>query len=204
MPTLLECNWETGNCLAFDFPADWQAVKYDQQENPATGEAAGFDRLVIQSGGVKNIRGVDIVCRLPGQTNHLQITEVKDDRLRTKGMGERHTELYETVLQKTLGTLAGLLLAERLDENSLRPMACLSQHPAIEVVLFLEEPPAVPVPDVGSKRALRRLVRNERKTNLDQRLTAKLNQWKLSFRLFNLTNRPAHPWGVREVLRGAD
>ena len=201
MPTLLECNRETGKCLAFDFPTDWQAVKYDQQEDPKTDEAAGFDRRIIQSGGVKNVRGVDIVCRLPAGLPRLQFIEIKDDRLRTKGTGERHTELYETVLQKTLGTLAGLLLAERLGDESLRPMACLSLHPAIEVVLFLEEPPATPVPDVGNKRALRRLARSERKTDLDQRLTAKLNQWGLSFRLFNLTDRPAHPWGVRQVVR---
>lgn len=146
MPTIIEDD------LAFDFPPGWQVTKYDQEADPNTDTPAGFYLRIIQSNGVKHIRGMDIVCRLPGAPTKLQLLEVKDDRTRTLGEGERHTELYETVLRKTIGTLAGLLLAERLGDDSLRPLACLSQQPHLEVVLFLIEPVLASVPDVGSKR----------------------------------------------------
>jgi|GEM_PF-1612565 len=202
MPTIEEINKDSGQGLGFDFPATWQAVKYDQQEDAATNEPAGFYRRVIQSEGVKHIRGMDIVCRLPDETPRLQLIEIKDDRKRqaNKAPGDRHTELYETVLSKTMGTLAGLTLAERLGDDSLRPMACLSRLPQLEVVLFLVEAVPVPVPNVGSRRALRRLTKLESKSTLDQRLTAKLYQWGIPFSLYNLTNRPPHPWQVRDLV----
>jgi hypothetical protein len=66
MPTIIEQNKDSGKGLAFDFPVSWEAIKYDQQEDAATSEPAGFYRRIIQSEGVQHIRGMDIVCRLPG------------------------------------------------------------------------------------------------------------------------------------------
>lgn len=201
MPTIEEKNKETGKGLAFDFPSDWKAIKYDQEEDLAADEPAGFYRRVIEKGGVQRVRGMDIVCRLPGEPAHLQFIEVKDERKRdsAKSVNKRHDKLYKTVLRKVIGTLAGLTLAERLGDDSLRQMACLSRQPAIEVILFLVEPPQTPVPNVGSKRTLRRVVKQQRKTTLDQRLIAKLNQWGLPFKLYNLSNRPATDWQVRDL-----
>lgn len=205
MPTIIERNKETGVGLAFDFPADWQVIKYDQDENAATAEAAGFYRRVVlgekdeDGEGAQGIRAMDIVCRLPDLPERLQLIEVKDDRRRTKEKGERETELYSTVLLKTVGTLSGLLLAERLGEASLQPMACLSRQPAIEVILFLVEPAAEVVSDVGSKRKLRRLAKLQVKTTLDQRLSSTLRRWGLPFALYNLTNRLPPDWQVREI-----
>lgn len=201
MPTIEEKNKETGEGLAFDFPSDWQVSKYDQQENLAANEPASFYRRVIEKGGVQRVQGMDIVCRLPGGFEQLQLIEIKDERKRdpAKSINKRHNKLYKTVLRKTIGTLAGLTLAERLGDDSLRPLACLSRQPAIEIVLFLVEPPQLPVPDVGSKRTLRRVVKQQRKTTLDQRLTAKLEQWGLPFRLYNLTNRLPPDWQVRDL-----
>ena len=51
----------------------------------------------------------------------------------------------------------------------------------------------------GSKRALRRLAKAVRKTTLDQRLTAALNEWNLSFKLYNLTDRPPPVWQVCDL-----
>ena len=205
MPTIIEWNKETGRGLAFDFSPDWKAVKYDQEEDLLESEPAGFYRRIILGEKTKNtaqgIRAMDIICRLPSEAKQLQLIEVKDDRLRTMAKGDRETELYETVLLKTIGTLAGLTLAERLGEESVRPMACLSRQPAIEVILFLVEPPEKPVPDEGSRRTIRRLVNQQLKTNLDQRLTAALNRWGLPFTLYNLSNRLAPDWQVREVQR---
>ena len=205
MPTVIERNKETGSGLAFDFPADWQVVKYDQDEDAASGELAGFYRRVVlgekdeDKEAAQGVRAMDIVCRVPGALERLQLIEVKDDRKRTKEKGERETELYQTVLLKTVGTLTGLLLAERLGEATLRPMACLSRQPTIEVILFLVEPVADAVPDVGSKRKIRRLTKLQAKTTLDQRLSSTLKRWGLPFALYNLTNRLPPDWQVREL-----
>lgn len=203
MPTIIEWNKESGRGLAFDFPLGWEPVKYDQEENKLASEPAGFYRGIIlgekTTKTAQGIRAMDIVCRLPGESKQLQFIEVKDDRLRTMAKGERETELYETVLLKTIGTLAGLTLAERLGDDSLRPMACLSERPNIEVILFLVEPPEKLVPNIGSRRTLRRLVNQQLKTTLDQRLSATLHRWGLPFTLYNLSNRQPRDWHVREV-----
>lgn len=196
MPTIEEKNSQ-GQGLAFDFLPDWCAIKYDQDAEPATNEPAGFYRRTILSEGVQQVRGMDIVCRLPGELLRLQLIEVKDERKRAPGMevGVRHEELRQTVLRKTLGTLASLLLAERLGDESLRPLACLSQHPLVEVILFLEEPPVA----LPRQTPLRRTVEKDRINNLDQRLTAKLHQWGIPFFLYDLDKRKPALWTVRDL-----
>lgn len=193
MPTIIERK------LELEFPGDWQVVQYDRQLDAERNEPASFYRRIIEKGGVQQIRGVDIVCRLPGVPGRLQFIEVKDDRKRTINAGPRHAELFITVMQKIAGTLAGLVLAERLSDASLRAHACLSQNPLIEVVLFLVEPDPTPVLAGNTENNLHRLNKQQRKTTLDQRLIAKLNQWGLPFALYNLTNRPAPDWRVREL-----
>ncbi|MGI4744304.1 MAG: hypothetical protein ACRYG7_54840 [Janthinobacterium lividum] len=196
MPTIEEKNKE-GKGLAFDFPPDWHVVKYDQDAEPATMEPAGFYRRVILSEGVQQVRGMDIVCRLPSEAWRLQLIEVKDERDRDPeaNVALRHEELRQTVLRKTIGTLASLLLAERLGDSSLRSMACLSQHPLIEVVLFLEELPTPP----QRKTELRKTVEKDRKNILDQKLTAKLRQWGIPFFLYDLDKRQPVLWQVRDL-----
>ncbi|RZJ57165.1 MAG: hypothetical protein EOO55_03935, partial [Hymenobacter sp.] len=166
--------------LGFEFPADWQVVAYDRPADSATGAPASFYRRVVEKGGVQYVRGIDLICRLPDSPERLQFIEVKDDRKRELEAEEqasdikkqpRHTELFRTVMQKTAGTLAGLLLAERLQEEAMRPYACLSQQPAIEVILFLVEPELpLEAPD-PAENGLYRLARKERVTGLDQNLT---------------------------------
>jgi len=192
MPTIQENN------LAFDFPADWYAVKYDHDAAPASGEPAGFYRRVILSEGVQQVRGMDIVCRLPGQLERLQLIEVKDERNRDPAtdVALRHEELRQTMLRKTLGTLASLVLAERLGDVSLRPVACLSQQPLVEVVLFLEEPPLAP----QRSTLLRRVTEKDRKNILDQKLTAKFYQWGMPFFLYDLDKRRPALWQVRDLV----
>lgn len=191
MPTIKENN------LAFDFPADWYAVKYDHDAEPASGEPAGFYRRVILSEGVQQVRGMDIVCRLPSEAKRLQLIEVKDERKRDPAtdVALRHEELRQTMLRKTLGTLASLVLAERLGDASLQPMACLSQNPLIEVVLFLEEPPLT----LQRSTTLRKVTEKDRKNILDQKLTAKLYQWGITFFLYDLDKRTPALWHVRDL-----
>jgi hypothetical protein len=192
MPTIQENN------LAFDFPADWYAVKYDHDAEPASGEPAGFYRRVILSEGVQQVRGMDIVCRLPGEAKRLQLIEVKDERKRDPAtdVALRHEELRQTMLRKTLGTLASLVLAERLGDASLRPVACLSQQPLVEVVLFLEEPPLAP----QRSTLLRKVTEKDRKNILDQKLTAKFYQWGMPFFLYDLDKRKPMLWRVRDLV----
>jgi hypothetical protein len=145
---------------------------------------------------------MDIVCRLPGVPERLQFIEVKDDRRRRMEAGPRHTELFRIVMQKTAGTLAGLLLAERLQQESLRPYACLSKEPAIEVILFLVEPdlaPEVTQAVESTENNLYRLARKERVSGLDQRLTAKLAEWDMPFKLQDLDKRKPALWQVHDL-----
>jgi hypothetical protein len=192
MPTIQENN------LAFDFPADWYAVKYDHDAEPASGEPAGFYRRIVLSEGVQQVRGMDIVCRLPGEPKCLQLIEVKDERKRnpTTDVAVRHEELRQTMLRKTLGTLASLVLAERLGDALLRPVACLSQQPLIEVVLFLEEPPLA----LQRSTLLRKVTEKDRKNILDQKLTAKFYQWGMPFFLYDLDKRRPALWQVRDLV----
>ncbi|NML63814.1 hypothetical protein HHL22_01215 [Hymenobacter sp. RP-2-7] len=192
MPTIQENN------LAFDFPANWYAVKYDHDAEPASGEPAGFYRRIILSEGVQQVRGMDIVCRLPGESKCLQLIEVKDERKRDPAtdIAVRHEELRQTMLRKTLGTLASLVLAERLGNASLRPVACLSQQPLIEVVLFLEETPLAP----QRSTLLRKVTEKDRKNILDQKLTAKFYQWGMPFFLYDLDKRSPALWQVRDLV----
>ena len=203
MPSLTERK------LTFEFPSDWQVVAYDRPADPATGAPASFYRRVVEKGGVQYVRGMDIVCRLPGLPIGLQFIEVKDDRTWQPASGvpdpcekqqPRHTELFRTVMQKTAGTLAGLVLAERLQEASLRPHACLSQAPAIEVILFLLEPELPPELPAPGENGIYQLARKERVSGLDQKLTNKLAEWGLTFHLYNLSpNRLPPDWQVREL-----
>ncbi len=184
--------------LLFDFPDDWQVVHYDAKADPVAGTPAGFYRRILTSGGVSRLQAVDFICRLPADPASLQLVEVKDDRLDTRAEGERRTQLYEAVMSKVAGTVAGLMIAERLgmrlDDDLLRPMACLSSQPAIEVILFWLEPPV-------AGTTLRRVVKKDGKAILQQRLAAKLRQWDMEFALCNLTDpdRLAPHWQVRGV-----
>lgn len=183
--------------LLFDFPDDWQVAHYDAKADPVAGTPAGFYRRILTSGGVSKIQAVDFVCRLPVESASLQLVEVKDDRLDTRAEGERRAQLYEAVMSKVAGTVAGLLIAERLDaqldDDALRPLACLSNRPEIEIVLFWLEPPVI-----GT--TLRRVVKKDGKAILQQRLAAKLRQWGMEFALYNLTDPDRLPihWQARE------
>jgi len=195
--------------LEFEFPGDWQAIAYDRPANPVRDEPTSFYRRVVEKGGVQYVRGIDIVCRPPDLPEQLQFIEVKDDRKRESASDEqqdhkkrepRHTELFRTVMQKTAGTLAGLLLAERLQEESLRPYACLSQQPAIEVILFLVEPELLSGVSASADNGIYRLGRKQRVAGLDQKLTNKLDEWGLKFHLYNLnSNRLPPDWQVHDL-----
>ncbi|AMR29224.1 hypothetical protein A0257_20420 [Hymenobacter psoromatis] len=184
--------------LLFNFSDNWQVVHYDVKADPIMGVTAGFYRRILTGGGVKHVQAVDFICLLPTIPKALQFIEVKDDRLDTRAEGERRTQLYEAIMSKVASTLAGLILAERLgeqlDDDLLRPMACLGQQPAIEVVLFWIEPPI-------AGTTLRRNVKKSGKIMLQQRLSAKLKQWGMPFFLYNLTDADRIPpdWQVSEI-----
>lgn len=192
MPTFSEGKFQ------FDFPVDWQVAHYDRDADVATGATPGFYRRVVTSGGVKYVQAVDFICLLPGERKRLLLLEVKDDRLDGRAEGERRTLLFEAVMSKVASTLAGLTLAERLSQqlagDEMQPLACLNEQPLIEVALFWLEP-------VAPTTTLRRVVKKDGKTLLQQRLTAKLRQWEMPFALYNLTDTDRLPveWQARET-----
>ncbi len=171
MPTLTEGAKDpiTGTLaypIHFDFPSGWEAVKYDEE--------GGFYRTTVTK-HVDLIRGMDFVAVPPG-TSRVVFMEVKDFRRALPGdPAALNAKLFDTVLRKTLYTLAGLLVAERVGNASLQPFAVLSRQLPVQVVLFLAEAPP------ASK--LRQLNQRVGRNDLEQSLTAQLAAWGLGFAL---------------------
>jgi hypothetical protein len=185
MPTLTEGN------IHFDFPSGWQAVKYDA-------EGGFYRKTIIQH--VQHIRGVDLLA-CPADAARLALIEVKDYREATTIDETLNAVLLETMLRKTIGTLAGLVAAERVQEPTLRPLAILSRQPSVEVVLFLIERPVVPVPTTTGYK-LRRATQAVGRNDLELKLTAILATWGLEFKLrgslpLQLPSVVADGWTVR-------
>jgi len=168
MPTIIEGN------LHFDFPAGWLAVKYDEEQ--------GFYRDTVTR-HIQYIRGVDIVACPTDEVGRLLFIEAKDYRKASGIADTLNSELLETMLRKTLGTLAGLTVAERVQEPSLHRLAILSRQPAIEVVLFLVDKPLTAVAAPPTSKKLRRQTQATGRNDLEQKLTAILADWGLSFKL---------------------
>lgn len=139
MPTLTEGK------LQFDFPSGWQAVKYDEEQ--------GFYRTTIIR-HVQHVRGVDLVA-CPADATRLVLIEVKDYREATTVDDTLNSTSLQTVQHKTLGTLAGLVAAERVQEPTLRTLALLSRQLPVEVVLFLVEKPTALVPTTTAHKLRR-------------------------------------------------
>lgn len=157
----------TEGSLHFDFPTGWHAVKYDEE--------GGFYRSVITR-HVQGIRGVDFVAS-PADNARLLFIEVKDCREDTQPEESLNNKLLETMQRKILGTLAGLVVAERMQEPTLRVLAMLRRRPPIEVVLFLVEPTATIAP-TATGRKLRRVTQGNGRNDLSQKLTAILAPWR--------------------------
>jgi hypothetical protein len=113
MPTIIE------GALRFDFPAGWTAAKYDEE--------TGFYRTIVTR-HVQHTRDVDIVACPPDETARLLFIEAKDYRQETVIADTLNGKLLETVLRKTLGTLAGLMVAERVQELTLHKLAILGRQ----------------------------------------------------------------------------
>ena len=163
MPTLCE---GTTQPICFDFPSGWEAVKYDEE--------GGFYRTTVTK-HITLVRGMDFVA-VPPTISRVVFIEVKDFRRATPGDPDAlNAKLLDTVLRKTLYTMAGLLAAERVGAPALRPFAVLSRQPPIQVVLFLVEAP------VASK--LRQVNQRVGRNDLEQSLTAQLAAWGIGFAL---------------------
>ncbi|MGY2134424.1 hypothetical protein ACW9KT_19500 [Hymenobacter sp. HD11105] len=168
MPTISEKD------VDFDFLPAWEVTQYD--------EVGGFYRQTVIR-YVQNIRGMDIVCRPSGDARVVFI-EAKDYRKEPDAKQTLNAVLQESVLRKTLSTMAGLFIAERVDNDGLRPMAILKKATPIEVVLFIVEKPT-PGLSAHSPTAfkLRYANRVAGRNDLEQKLTAILAQWGVSFQL---------------------
>jgi len=179
--------------LHFDFP-DWEVVQYD--------ENGGFYRNSVAK-YAQHVAGMDIVCRPPG-ARRLVLIEAKDFRTETDLKQTLNGSLREVVLRKTLSTLAGLFVAERAEDEKLRPLAILTRQLPIEVVLFMVEravPPTLQYSPTALK--LRKSTTLTGRNDLEQTLTAQLLEWGIGFQLRGTPGPLALPtvaadgWSVR-------
>jgi hypothetical protein len=113
--------------LSFDFPEDWQAVRYD---------GWGFYRN-HWSRMFNNIKALDILALDPQRT--VWLIEVKDYRVNAR---TKPSELGEEVARKVFDTLAALLPAKvnatTLSEKKFA--AAISRARDFRVILHLEQP----------------------------------------------------------------
>lgn len=113
--------------LAFLFPGDWKASKYD-------GWAFYRNQLGKRLQGTK---GADIVAVEPGGSAWL--IEVKDYR---RGCGAKASELPDEIALKARDTLAGLAAAQvnATDEDEKAIARAALRRSRLRVVLHLEQP----------------------------------------------------------------
>ena len=157
---------KTEGRIHFDFPSGWSAVNYDAE--------GGFYRTTVTR-HVRYVRGMDLVTAPPGSPRVIFI-EVKDFRsAAATDPAALNATLLDTVLRKTLYTMAGLLVAERTRDAALSSFAVLSRQPLLHVVLFLAEAPPASL--------LRRQTQRAGRNDLEQTLTAQLAAWNITFAL---------------------
>jgi hypothetical protein len=138
--------------LLFDFPAQWQAMKYDDWQF--------YNELF--KGQLSGIKAVD--CLALSNHGELFLIEVKDYCHQNTRVP---LDLPQAVVSKVLGTLAALLPASlHAKDPAERKLAqAILQCRAIKVVLHIELPEAQPHP---KKKNL--LVSKEQMANLKDKL----------------------------------
>lgn len=189
MPTVTE------KSIRLDFPEGWAVVKYD---GDVQADNAGFYRDKIEH-QVQNVRGVDVVTQATAPDNRLLLIEVKDFRESATQAENSIGLLRQTVIQKALNTLSGLFLAARTHDPQLYPVVRQLLMPAlqIEIVLFLERPPA-PTVLRTTKQKFRKQNPQTAIDNLILDLNGTLSALGLDFHLrSSLTMQPRDKWAVR-------
>ncbi len=164
----------TEGLLAFDFPNQWVASKYDD-----------WAFFVNHFQKLQGTKAVDIVAIHADQ--RLWLIEVKDYRAEPR---QKSLELAEEVALKARDTLAGLMAAQLRANNAAeadiarRAVRCVD----LRVVLHLEQP---------SKPS--RLHPAEDLSKLQQKLKQLLHAIDPHPRLTNLAEGNRFGWDVREV-----
>ena len=165
----------TEGSLAFDFPADWMATKYDEW-------TFYINHFQTICGSAK---AVDIVALAPNGC--LWLIEIKDYRA---GPRQKSIELVEEIALKVRDSLAGLtaarLRANKIEEASAADQA--SRCNDIKVALHMEQP-AKPS----------RLHPTEDVSKLIQKLKQLLRAVDYHPRVTNLGEGNKYGWTVREI-----
>ena len=169
--------------LRFDFPANWQAIKYDD---------SSFHLNYLNP--IQEIKAVDIVA-VPKAAGHLLFIEVKDYRpkVETGGRCSSYDYLTRAVARKALSTVAGLYLSSRVGEVPLAPFAgrLLKAPQKLEVVLFMQELPLPPSRHYNYQRIL---------LDVRQKLIGLLDNLGISAKLYSLgVLPPPGPWTVIDL-----
>lgn len=186
---------KTEKGIHLDFPAGWEAVKYDGDTKE---DNAGFYRTRIEH-RVQHVRGVDIVALATAPANRLLLIEVKDYRVSASSAEREAKILRQTVIQKALNTVSGLYAATRVGDAELRPVVAklLKAELTIEVVLLLEQPLVGNTPQTTAQK-LRKQNPQTGINDLRLELTSILRELGFDFHLrTSSTMQLRDEWSVR-------
>ncbi|MGI4872637.1 MAG: hypothetical protein ACRYFX_15865 [Janthinobacterium lividum] len=169
--------------LRFDFPHDWQAIKYDD---------TAFHLNYLNP--IQEIKAVDIAA-VPQSPGHLLFIEVKDYRMKaeTGGRCGSYDYLARAVARKALSTVAGLYLSSRIGDVALAPFAgrLLKAPQKLEVVLFMQELSLPPSRHYNYQKIL---------LDVRQKLIGLLDNLGITARLYSLgALPPPGPWTVTDL-----
>jgi hypothetical protein len=169
--------------LRFDFPRNWQAIKYDDSE---------FHQQRMMP--LQEVKASDIVA-MPPDTSQLYLFEVKDFRPKDKNSGrcDDYKKFVNIVAKKTLSTIAGLYLAPRtIDKSVLNYSHRLLHNPRhLQVIFFMQEDPL----PVGGTYDYRRIMLDRR-----QKLREVFGKLGLEAELYSLDTPVASmPWVVTDL-----
>lgn len=188
MPTITEPDDARQPRLAFAFPNDWYAFRYDEK-NPAR---LGFYKQRIEK--IDGLKGVDIVAGPQPGFSSLTLLEVKDYRGRALKLRQKlkSGKLQREILQKALNTWAALHLGARMQDallNAALRSAVLRPVERLDFIFFLAEDPIQPSPKASDTR---KEIQNRRSRRLleEKKLREKLTPLGIDCRLADVDDLP--------------
>ena len=188
MPTITEPDDVRQPRLAFTFPNDWYAFRYDEKDLTRP----SFYKQRIEK--IDGLKGVDIVAGQQPGFPALTLLEIKDYRDRKQELRGKlkSGELQREVLLKAVNTWAALHLGARMQDELLDTnlrATILRPVDRLDFVFFLAEDPIQPSPKVSDTR---KEIQNRRNRRLleEKKLREKLTPLGLDCRLADLGDLP--------------
>jgi hypothetical protein len=196
MPTITEPAETHKDRLAFTFPDDWYALRYDDK-----GAASFYKNRVEVFDGLK---GVDLLAGRHPDFPALLLLEIKDYRRRAAKLRQKlqSGKLQREVQQKVLNTWAGLHLGARahdeLLDEALRS-AVLRPVEQLDFVFFLAQDPITPSPrETDTRKAMHN--RRDQRQLIEKKMREKLSPLGIRCRLADVDDLPrGSAWRVEAL-----